>query len=168
MKLADLRRFSIRKQFQIRFRLRNGLECVITDRGIAEVPALKGPPDFNLEEELAAAGEFLLESAAAPDKQNPVKPRPVTPRRTGANGVRLPRRRCRPGSRRRVASDPEGVPGMSTLGLVRNGPHVTLVNSVQYNRRSYTVLLTRKGFGGCDGKTSAKYSRQLFKQRSQG
>lgn len=77
MKLADLRRFSIRKQFQVRFRLRNGMECVITNRGVAEVPALKAPPDFNLEEELAAAGEFLLESCAVPDKRNPVKPRPV-------------------------------------------------------------------------------------------
>ena len=78
MKLADLRRFSIRKQFKIRFHLQNGLECVITDRGIAEVPALKGPPDFNLEEELASASEFLLESSAAPDKKDPVKPRSVT------------------------------------------------------------------------------------------
>jgi hypothetical protein len=78
MKLADLRRFSIRKQFQIRFRLQNGMECVITDRGIAEVPALKGPPDFNLEEELASAGEFQLEPSAAPDKKNPVKPRSIT------------------------------------------------------------------------------------------
>jgi len=84
MKLADLRRFSIRKQFKIRFRLRNGLECVITDRGIAEVPALKGPPDFNLEEELASASEFLLEPAAAPDKKNPVKPRFVRRDELGA------------------------------------------------------------------------------------
>jgi len=78
MKLADLRRFSIRKQFKVRFRLQNGLECVVTDCGIAEVPALKGPPDFNLEEELASASEFLLEPSAAPDKKNPVKPRPIT------------------------------------------------------------------------------------------
>jgi hypothetical protein len=78
MKLADLRRFSIRKQFTIRFRLQNGLECVITDSGIAQVPALKGPPDFNLEEELASASEFLLEAPATPDKKTPSKPRPLS------------------------------------------------------------------------------------------
>jgi hypothetical protein len=78
MKLADLRRFSIRKQSQVRFRLRNGLECVITDHGMAQVPALKGIPDFNLEEELASATEFLLESTVAPDKKNPIKPQSLT------------------------------------------------------------------------------------------
>jgi len=78
MRLADLRRFSIRKQFRIRFRLQNGLECVITDGGIAQVPALKGPPDFNLEQELASASEFLLEAPAASDKKNPPKPRSLT------------------------------------------------------------------------------------------
>ena len=61
MKLADLRRLSIRKQLRIHFRLRNGMECVISEHGIAQVPALKGVPDFNLEEELTAAGEFLLD-----------------------------------------------------------------------------------------------------------
>ncbi len=40
------------------------MECVITEHGIAQVPALGGIPDFNLEEELAGAGEFLLEPAA--------------------------------------------------------------------------------------------------------
>ena len=78
MKLADLRRYSIRKQFKIRFRLQNGMECVITDRGIAEVPALKGPPGFNLEDELAAVQEFLLEPSAIPDKKHPLQPRSVT------------------------------------------------------------------------------------------
>ena len=65
MKLADLRRFSVRKQFQIFFRLRNGMECVVTDRGVAQVPGLKGVPDFNLEDELAAAAEFRIEPAGA-------------------------------------------------------------------------------------------------------
>ena len=41
---------------------------------MAQVPALKAVPDFNLEEELGHATEFLLESAVAPDKKNPVKP----------------------------------------------------------------------------------------------
>ena len=61
MTLGDLRRLSIRKQLKIHFRLRNGMECVVNEEGVAQVPALKAIPDFNLEEELAAAGEFLLE-----------------------------------------------------------------------------------------------------------
>jgi hypothetical protein len=82
MKLAELRKLSIRKQFKIHFRLRNGMECVVSEHGIAQVPALKGIPDFNLEEELAAASEFLLEPVVVPDKKsdkkNPLKPRSVT------------------------------------------------------------------------------------------
>ena|SRR5689334_5274739 len=61
MTLADLRKLSIRNQFQIRFHLRNGMECVINDHGVAQVPALKGCPDFNLEEELAFASEFRID-----------------------------------------------------------------------------------------------------------
>lgn len=82
MKLAELRKLSIRKQLKIHFRLRNGMECVVSEHGIAQVPALKGIPDFNLEEELAAAGEFLLEPAALPDKKSdrktPPQPRSIT------------------------------------------------------------------------------------------
>ena len=54
MKLADLRKLSIRKQLKIRFRLPNGMECVVTEQGLAQVPALRRVPDFNLEQELAA------------------------------------------------------------------------------------------------------------------
>jgi hypothetical protein len=64
MTLTDLRKLTIRKQIQIRFRLRNGMECVITDKGIAKVPALQSRPDFNLDEELAAASEFLIDTVA--------------------------------------------------------------------------------------------------------
>jgi len=81
MTLADLRKLSIRKQFQIRFRLRNGLECVINDHGVAQVPALKGTPDFNLEEELTLANEFLIDAPLDPLAKKtakiPVKPRSV-------------------------------------------------------------------------------------------
>ena len=55
MKLADLRKLAIRRQFRIRFPLRNGMECVVNQRGVARVPALNGIPDFNLEEELSSA-----------------------------------------------------------------------------------------------------------------
>ena len=77
MKLADLRRLSIGQQFQIRFRLRNGMECVITEHGIAQVPGIAGPPDFNLEEELASANEFLLDPVLRPDVKTPLKPHTV-------------------------------------------------------------------------------------------
>ena len=78
MTLADLRKLSIKQQYRIRFVLPNGMECVITQHGIAQVPALKGIPDFNIERELASVGEFLLEPAAAADKKHPLKSRSVT------------------------------------------------------------------------------------------
>ena len=77
MKLADLRKLSIRQQYRIHFRLRNGMECVVTEHGIASVPGLKHVPDFNLEDELAQAGEFVLEGAAAPKKGAAVQSRSV-------------------------------------------------------------------------------------------
>ena len=61
MKLLDLRKVAIREQAKIHFRLRNGMECVVTEYGVAQVPGLHAKPEFHLEEELAEAGEFLLE-----------------------------------------------------------------------------------------------------------
>jgi hypothetical protein len=75
MKLADLRKYSIRQQFRIHFRLQNGMECVVNEHGVAQVPEWKGIPSFNLEQELASATDFLLEPAAAPDPKKPVLPR---------------------------------------------------------------------------------------------
>jgi hypothetical protein len=80
MKLADLRKLSIRKQLRIRFRLQNGMECVVTEHGIAQVPELKGIPDFNLEQELVSAGSFLLEpvvTGGKGDKKDSPKARSV-------------------------------------------------------------------------------------------
>ena len=74
MTLADLRKFAIRKQTRIRFPLKNGMECVINELGVAQVPALKHPPDFNLEEELGASGTFVLEPVAPAGTRNPPKP----------------------------------------------------------------------------------------------
>jgi len=71
MNLADLRRLSIKKRLKIHFRLKNGMECVMNEQGIATVPALKAVPDFNLEDELASAAEFLIEPAP------PAQPRTV-------------------------------------------------------------------------------------------
>src|SRR5438067_10058548 len=77
MTLADLRKLTIRKQCRVRFRLQNGLECVITEHGVAQVPALKSAPDFNLEQELASSPEFLLEPVVPAGDKNPPKPRSV-------------------------------------------------------------------------------------------
>jgi hypothetical protein len=81
MKLADLRKLSIRQNLKIRFHLANGLECVITEHGIAQIPALCRVPDFNLERELVSIGEFVLEPVATPAQGN--KNRPPEPRRLG-------------------------------------------------------------------------------------
>ena len=62
MTLLDLRRLAIRRQSSIRFVLRNGMECVISEDGIARVPALKSVPQFNLEQELAEATSFWVEA----------------------------------------------------------------------------------------------------------
>jgi hypothetical protein len=77
MTLSDLRKLSIKKNLRIRCVLPNGMECVITQHGIAQIPALKGVPDFNLEQELASVGEFLLEPAVLSDKKNAPKSRSV-------------------------------------------------------------------------------------------
>jgi hypothetical protein len=69
MKLADLRRLAVREQADVHFRLSNGMECVVTRQGVAQVPGLRSRPDFNLEEELARAAEFLLEPKAAPSRR---------------------------------------------------------------------------------------------------
>ena len=77
MKLADLRRLSIRKQLKIRFQLSNGMECVITEHGLAQVAALRRVPDFNLEQELSGVSQFVVEPARA-DAKSPVKPKAVS------------------------------------------------------------------------------------------
>jgi len=78
LKLLDLRRIAIRQKMQVRFRMRNGMDCVITEAGVAQVPTLKGVPEFNLEEELDAANSFLLEPVVVTGKgKTPPEPRSV-------------------------------------------------------------------------------------------
>ena len=77
MKLSDLRKLAIRKQFRIRFRLQNGLECVINEQGMAQVPELKSIPQFSIEEELKSTAQFILEPVVPVNQKNPPKPRPV-------------------------------------------------------------------------------------------
>jgi hypothetical protein len=68
MKLADLRKLSIRKNLKIRFRLSNGMECVVTEHGLAQIPELRRAPDFNVEQELSSVSEFVLEPVGAVKK----------------------------------------------------------------------------------------------------
>ncbi len=77
MTLVDLRRLAIRRKCKIRFVLRNGMECVISEDGIARVPALKSVPEFNLEQELAAATAFVVEAVVPAGVKNPPKPVPL-------------------------------------------------------------------------------------------
>jgi hypothetical protein len=69
MTLQDLRKLSIKQKLEIHFQLKNGQECLINRQGIAQVPGLKTVPAFNLEEELAAASEFLVETQPEPGKK---------------------------------------------------------------------------------------------------
>jgi hypothetical protein len=78
MKLADLRKLAIRKQTKIRFTLRNGMECVIGEDGIARVPALKAQPEFNLEQELAGADAFVLEPVVPGGQKSHPKTKPLS------------------------------------------------------------------------------------------
>ena len=77
MKLADLRKLAIGKQQKIRFHLKNGLDCVVNERGVALVPGLNFVADFNLEQELESATSFVLEPID-PAHKNAPKPRTVT------------------------------------------------------------------------------------------
>jgi len=78
MKLADLRKLSIKQKTRILFPVAGGLECVITEHGIAQVPGLRGAPAFNLESELAAAREFRFELAGELDRKHAAPPRTLT------------------------------------------------------------------------------------------
>ena len=77
MTLLHLRKAAIRKHSKIRFMLRNGLECVIGEDGVARVPELNRVPDFNLELELEAAQSFSLEPAAVAGQKNAVQVKPA-------------------------------------------------------------------------------------------
>ena len=89
MKLVDLRKIAVRQQFRIRLQISNGLECIVNQHGVAQVPALHGIPDFNLEKELESVSQFLLEPAVA-DPKNPTPPRSLTRDELGAMADRSP------------------------------------------------------------------------------
>ena len=83
MKLSDLRKVTVKKHLRIRFSLSNGMECIVNEHGIAQVPALRAVPSFNLEDELVGVRQFLVEpaSAGAKDKAKP-QPRSYTRQKT--------------------------------------------------------------------------------------
>jgi hypothetical protein len=68
MNLSDLRKVTVKKRLRIRFALSNGMECVVNEHGIAQVPALRAVPAFNLEDELVGAQAFVVEPADAGTK----------------------------------------------------------------------------------------------------
>jgi hypothetical protein len=61
MKLVDLRRTAIKSGLRVRFTLSNGMECVLNEHGVAQIPALRNVPNFDLEQELAGASNFTVE-----------------------------------------------------------------------------------------------------------
>lgn len=78
MRLADLRKLTIKQQVRIRFTLPNGMECLVTEHGIAQVPALQSVPHFNLEQDLESVQQFLLEPVSLGPKKKVDAPRRVT------------------------------------------------------------------------------------------
>jgi hypothetical protein len=79
MKLSDLRRVTVKQNLRIRFPLSNGMECILNEHGIAQVPALRAVPSFSLEDELARAVEFMVEPAGFSEKDKAkLKPRRYT------------------------------------------------------------------------------------------
>jgi len=78
VKLVDLRKLAIKQQQKIRFPLKNGMSCLMDQRGVALVPGLDRVSDFNLETELEAASSFVLEPVVPAGQKNPPKPRTLT------------------------------------------------------------------------------------------
>src|SRR5580698_3978605 len=73
MKLTDLRKLTVKKHLRVHFHLQNGLECIVDEHGLAQIPALNKVPDFNLEQELVAVTEFVLEMPKVTDKKGVAK-----------------------------------------------------------------------------------------------
>lgn len=67
MTLADLRKLTVKRHSRLRFHLQNGMDCIISESGIAQIPELRNIPDFNLEQELEQAQQFVLEPLQGPD-----------------------------------------------------------------------------------------------------
>ncbi|HLY19441.1 MAG TPA: hypothetical protein VKR61_19575 [Bryobacteraceae bacterium] len=75
MNLADLRKVTVKKRLRIHFTLSNGMECMLNEHGIAKVAALRAPPSFNLEDELAGVREFRVEPVVGEKEKERLKSR---------------------------------------------------------------------------------------------
>lgn len=78
MTLTDLRKLTIKKKQRVRFRLKNGLDCVVNEDGVALIPGLDRVPDFNLDHELREAVSFVIELVPVAGQKNPPQPKTVT------------------------------------------------------------------------------------------
>ncbi|MEX2262326.1 MAG: hypothetical protein WD696_10260 [Bryobacteraceae bacterium] len=74
MKLSDVRKVTVRKRVRIGFHLPNGMECVLDEHGIARIPGLQAPPDFNLDEQFSQVTQFLMEPVLDEGIRNKPKP----------------------------------------------------------------------------------------------
>jgi hypothetical protein len=74
MRLADLRKVTVKRNLRIRFRLPNGMDCIVNEHGLAQIPALRSAPDFNLEHEFAHVDSFTIEPVAAAKTRSPNTP----------------------------------------------------------------------------------------------
>lgn len=65
LKLNDLRRFAILTRTAVTCRSsRDGRACVVSRKGVIEIPGLAGRPSYNAEELLSVADDFRLEPEA--------------------------------------------------------------------------------------------------------
>jgi hypothetical protein len=76
--LTDLRKLTVKKSLRIRFLLANGMECMVDEHGLAQIPALNKVPDFNIDSDLPSVSEFLLEWRADLDKKGMPKRQTLT------------------------------------------------------------------------------------------
>jgi len=65
MTLLDLRRYAIRNQTRIHFKLESAGECVVDEHGILKFPSLRRVPDFSMDSSsmdssLASVDRFTL------------------------------------------------------------------------------------------------------------
>ena len=78
MRLVDVRRLAVRRRIRIRFRLSNGMECIVNEQGVVRLPELRHAPQFDLEEEIAKAAQFSIEEAVPAPGNQRTKPRPLS------------------------------------------------------------------------------------------
>lgn len=77
MKLSDIRRATVKKQLRVKFKLPNGMECIVDEHGLAKVPELKVVPDFDLEEALTTVQQFQIETVVEEPAKSKVQHLPL-------------------------------------------------------------------------------------------